>query len=543
MNEPRKMSLQPPVEPRFGVLLQLGALPEWQRRVIAALEQRSGSRADCVLVLPSKIADLSSVARHLDPSDCIARIPARLDLERSSTGRAGQLSEASLTGIRQRKLDFILNFGSTDVARNLSGTTRWGVWQFTFDKGHGNDSGGFWEIVDDAPIAFASLVQLEPKGMRILKQGCIRSHALLPSQTRRRLQALCIHWPWQVYLEIFDRAIDPNLSRIVGAAKPRRRLAISVACSFAVSALRRTVRELARELFQHDQWNVGIIDAPITSLLHARTAPSPKWLTRPAHNEFFADPFSVMRNGVLTILCERLDYTQGRGTIVALDVESTHDPLPVEIGPPVHLSYPYLFQHDGHDFCVPETHEAREVALYVAESFPVRWKRVATLVQGMPLLDATLFQFGGDWWLAASVPAPKGAECELHLYYADLLLGPWQPHPANPVKVDVRSARPAGTPFWYEGALYRPAQDCSKTYGGRVAFNRIVRLTRKSYIEECVGHLQPAANESHSRGLHTVSAAGNTTLVDAKRSVFVFAQFRTVLRAIMRKAFSLSRSP
>jgi hypothetical protein len=161
----------------------------------------------------------------------------------------------------------------------------------------------------------------------------------------------------------------------------------------------------------------------------------------------------------------------------------------------------------------------------------------------MPLLDATLFQYGKDWWFGASVPAPKGAECELHLYYADELMGPWRPHPANPVKVDVRSARPGGTPFWHEGALYRPAQDCSRTYGGSVAFNRVVRLTRNSYIEECVARLEPAANATYARGLHTVSAAGNATLVDAKRNVFVFSQFRTILRATMRKAFGISRSP
>jgi hypothetical protein len=537
------MSLQPPSRPRFAVLLESGALQEWQCRAVESLEQRSGSRADCVLVLPAKTGTFRGKAGHFESPECIARIPVRLDFERSPPGRADLLSETTIGGIIERRLDFILNFGPTDPARKLRGTARWGVWQFTFDEGSGHDSGGFWEIVDDAPIAFASLVQLQAEGARILKQGCIRSHAMLPSETRRRLQARCVHWPWQVCLEILDQAIEPQLLGIVGAAEPRRRLAPSVVWAFAVGAFRRTLRELAQELMRHDQWNIGIIDAPISSLLHAHTAPSPKWLTRPSHHEFFADPFSVTHNNELTILCERMDYTHGRGTIVALDVESTHDPISVAIGPPVHLSYPYLFQHDGRDYCVPETHEAREVALYVAESFPLRWTRIATLLQGAPLLDATLFQSGGDWWLAASVPAPKGAECELHLYYADLLLGPWQPHPANPVKVDVRSARPAGTPFWHEGALYRPAQDCSKTYGGRVAFNRVVRLTRNSYIEECVGHLQPAADELYPHGLHTVSAAGNRTLVDAKRSVFVFSQFRITLTAMVRKALGLSRSP
>ena len=36
------------------------------------------------------------------------------------------------------------------------------------------------------------------------------------------------------------------------------------------------------------------------------------------------------------------------------------------------------------------------------------------------------------------------AHDELHLYSAPGILGPWKPHPRNPVKSDVRSARPAG---------------------------------------------------------------------------------------------------
>src|SRR5213596_456309 len=56
-------------------------------------------------------------------------------------------------------------------------------------------------------------------------------------------------------------------------------------------------------------------------------------------------------------------------------------------------------------------------------------------------------------------------------------LGPWRPHPGNPVKVDVRSSRPAGGPFLFGGNLYRPAQDCSRTYGGGITINRVTHLS------------------------------------------------------------------
>ena len=85
---------------------------------------------------------------------------------------------------------------------------------------------------------------------------------------------------------------------------------------------------------------------------------------------------------------------------------------------------------------------------YEVERFPDRWTKAATLVRGRGLVDATVFQYEFRWWLAACELADKGANSELHLWFAESLRGPWEAHPGNPVKTDVRSSRPAGTPFW-----------------------------------------------------------------------------------------------
>jgi hypothetical protein len=184
--------------------------------------------------------------------------------------------------------------------------------------------------------------------------------------------------------------------------------------------------------------------------------------------------------------------------------------------------------------CVPETHEAREIALYEAERFPDRWKRLTTLVSDTVTVDASVFRHGDTWWLAGSEAAPKGANCELHLWHAADITGPWQPHPGNPVKIDVRSARPGGTPFVQDGVLYRPAQDCSKTYGGRIIINRVVTLTPTAFREDLAVAVDPDTAGPYPDGLHTLSAVGNVTLIDGKRIRFVPAQFRRTLRSWLR---------
>ena len=120
----------------------------------------------------------------------------------------------------------------------------------------------------------------------------------------------------------------------------------------------------------------------------------------------------------------------------------------------------------------------------------------------------------GKWWLFASIPVSgAGTSGELHLFYADSPLGPWTPHRANPVKSDVRSARPAGRIFERDGQFYRPAQDCSRRYGYAVSINRIVQLNPDFYREVEVDKLVPNGKPDVA-GVHTLNMADDMTVID-----------------------------
>ncbi len=274
------------------------------------------------------------------------------------------------------------------------------------------------------------------------------------------------------------------------------------------------------KICRHDQWNVGVIHQPISSLL-AGDKHDVEWLPGPPKGEFIADPFGIIENGRLTIVCEHLRYSFVKGTIAAAQ-PAIAEYRQMQIGPvpAVHMSYPFLVEEKGQLFCIPETHEAGEIALYAASVFPASWRRVRALVTKTDTVDATPFQHEGRWWLAGSEPAIDGASAELRLWYADNLEGPWIEHATNPVKIDVRSSRPAGTPFVHEGVLYRPAQDCSHSYGGRTVINKVTTLTPSSYAEETVAFVNPDPGGLFPTGLHTVSAVGNFTLIDGRRWIF-----------------------
>ncbi|MDT8870251.1 hypothetical protein RAA17_01210 [Komagataeibacter rhaeticus] len=94
------------------------------------------------------------------------------------------------------------------------------------------------------------------------------------------------------------------------------------------------------------------------------------------------------------------------------------------------------------------------------------------------------------------------------------------PAPANPVRRDIHSARPGGTPVVMEdGTIILPTQDCARTYGGAITPLAITTLTTQEFAAHPLRALHaPAAWRPATDGLHTLSAAGRVTLVDAKHT-------------------------
>ncbi len=270
-----------------------------------------------------------------------------------------------------------------------------------------------------------------------------------------------------------------------------------------------------------DKWNIGIANEPISSFLEDK--PNVRWLPPSGQGKFFADPFALNKNDNICILCEEYDYNSSRGRIVSLELNDfDHSPMyRVAMQSSVHMSYPYIIESRGDIYCIPETYQAREVSIYKAEKFPTVWTRVAVMIDNFAGVDPTVFRFDGRWWLACTNHDDHGSSNTLFVWYADGITGPWIAHTANPVKIDARSSRPAGTPFQHDGELFRPAQDCTSTYGGKIVLNRVTSLTPTVFREEHVQTITPYGDGPYPDGIHTISAAGDYTIIDGKRMGFI----------------------
>jgi len=238
----------------------------------------------------------------------------------------------------------------------------------------------------------------------------------------------------------------------------------------------------------------------------------------PPKDSKWADPFPVKEMDEYFIFLEVLDRKTGKGHLSVMELDrSGVAKAPVKIlDHEYHLSYPYVFKWRDSYYMVPESRANRTVELYVCKEFPYEWEHQITLMSDVGAVDSTLEEIEGRWWMFTTI-APDGvsAKSELHLFHSDTPLGPWTPHPRNPVKSDRSSARPAGRIIRHDGEMYRPSQDSTKleSYSQAVTMNKILRISLNDYEETPVSRISPGPGDDMI-ATHTFNMCDGLTVVD-----------------------------
>lgn len=273
-------------------------------------------------------------------------------------------------------------------------------------------------------------------------------------------------------------------------------------------------------------WRIGVVKAPIQQIAAAATLEDFRiaWIEADRSLCFLADPFGLWRNDKLYLFAEAYDYRTRRGNIVAYVLDASLNVLEhrTVLDEPWHLSYPNVFEADGEIWMLPEGYKSGALSLYRAVEFPWRWERVPEFTFPCAAIDPSPLFAEGRWWMFYTPPAPKEARTSvLMLATAEKLMGPWVNAVSTPIRQDKSGARMGGTPFYHQGKLILPTQDCSQTYGGALRLLEMSLDTLGSPDLVAGAHLQaPGSNAPYVHGLHTLSAAGDVTLIDTKRHLY-----------------------
>ncbi|MBK6774982.1 MAG: hypothetical protein IPG74_03735 [Flavobacteriales bacterium] len=558
------------MELRVGILCNGLVFREWEARCIRLLKAVPGVRV-VVLVRngsdgddkqtgrpdPSRLRRLLTYPWHMvlylqyrkrffkprlmalvDLSEEFAGVPI-VSCRPDRKGHGEHFTQQDIAAIAAHAPDVLLRFGFNIIRGAILQLPRFGVWSFH----HGDElkyrggPPGFWETMHGDPVTGAILQRLTDRldGGVVLRKGWFNTidHSL--QETVDTVLSASAHWPAGLCKELLAGRTQvsegiPSSTTAPIFKYPRNVTFLRFLWKQASNKLR-FHRDAQRK---HEQWNIGILHQPIASLLEDKPNLNIRWLPEPGKGQFRADPFGYILNGELNVLYEKFDYRTGLGEISRLRPKSDNvlkrSRSMLDTG--AHLSYPFIVQRNDAVYCVPESAASGTVELYKVHVSNESLDHVCTLLNE-PLVDPTLFEHGGFWWLLGT-KAPL-TNVELFAYWSRDMKGPFVPHLLNPIKHDVRSSRPAGTPFVRGTELWRPAQDSSNTYGGRIAFNRIDVLTPEAFSEVTVKWLDPFKGTSFNKGLHTVSAIGNITLVDGKRYFNAEAQGRRELKRKMSR--------
>jgi len=263
------------------------------------------------------------------------------------------------------------------------------------------------------------------------------------------------------------------------------------------------------------RWNVAWTRASWREVDTAQVTELPR---RRGH--FYADPFVLARDGRHYLFAEDYSRRAGRGRISVHEIADGHSrELGVALAEPFHLSFPYLFQHAGDVYMVPESAEDRSIRIYRCTRFPLGWELACFAMRGVQAVDTMIFPFDGRWWMLTSIAPPDTGDysAELYAFYADdPLAEAWQPHAGNPLILDPTRARNGGI-LLEGGEVYRVNQRHGfGTYGAGADVNRIVELTPTSFVDEPVTSISPNHDLQVQR-THQLHTDGELTVFDYVR--------------------------
>jgi hypothetical protein len=469
-------------------------------------EPAAKSASQCAYALYSRI-DAALTKRRLtqpDPAELIDVSPwfagARVLHGHSINGSDGcRLTDPGLADIRREALDVVLALGADTWTGEILSAARFGIWFYSWG-GHQpgcGDAGLFWAVNEERPMTSCGLIILgEPAAAsRVIGRLEVPAHPRSLHLTRRKAYAGAVSMTLRCLRQfqrygvddVSERALDavPDWS---GAETLRRGAPTNTQLMRFLSRL--ALRWLRfRWQYRHGEWwFLALRRRPLAFLADGGEsdrltgfAPLP---AVPGHS--YADPFLLEEDGAVHLFFEDLDKRRGKGVIShsQLAADGTlSEPRPV-LERPYHLSYPFVFRWEGQIYMLPETGHNRTIELYCCRAFPYGWTLERVLLEGWRATDATLHRSDdGGWWMFAAVDELGEGCSALFLFQAPTPLGPWRPHPQNPVQTDQRHTRPAGRLFRREGRLLRPAQDGSLRYGGGLWLMEVLKLTKGTYQE------------------------------------------------------------
>lgn len=243
-----------------------------------------------------------------------------------------------------------------------------------------------------------------------------------------------------------------------------------------------------------------------------------------------ADPMIFEHDGAVCIFAELYDYTKCRGVIGVSVFDGKGfgkwQPIIVE---DTHLSYPFVFEHDGKVYMIPESSAAKKLTLYEAVKFPFAWKRSKTILEDIQLVDTTLMKTESGFFGYTQELGDVRKDLQIVLDDALDVVELSQCPTQKP-----ETSRCGGQIFGTADKYVRVCQDCADDYGVALYFKTIDKMTDQEERSERITPQELSFDKKiYLNGMHTYSATEQIEVIDIKTRRFNLMNlfFRTVNKA------------
>ena len=257
-----------------------------------------------------------------------------------------------------------------------------------------------------------------------------------------------------------------------------------------------------------NKWNIGFIDDSLETILDPDKQIIIHWMKHNEKKSWFADPFILdFDETKIYVLVEEFYYPIDRGRISKLTINRQNyqlEKIDVVLELPTHLSFPAILREKNKIFIYPENSASGKLTMYeynveTNECFPLK------VICEHPLTDAVVTDVLGERMIV-STKLPNPNKNVLGFYSNGNLV--------RECVFESNVARNAGDWFLFDGNVYRPAQDCSRTYGGAVVLQQVLKKNHDYQFENV--RVMKSDNSIYNQGFHTFNQYRGLSVVDAK---------------------------
>lgn len=243
----------------------------------------------------------------------------------------------------------------------------------------------------------------------------------------------------------------------------------------------------------------------------------PRYVMPASRDIWAADPILAEHEGKTWLFYEAVEYDRGHIEVAEVLADCTLGQPTVILKDEYHYSYPYVFRREKDWYMIPESSEAREVRLYRATEFPVRWEPVTVLLRERAV-DTTVFEYGGQYYLLTFLTDGLSERVTPKAYRMNVEGSQVSLEPVEWTNFDTLRVRGAGPVFCDEEMLLRPAQvSQEQRYGDAVTFYRV--LPGNEYREVPEFELTSDDLEIpgiYTDGLHTYCTSSQFEVIDLR---------------------------